>query len=129
MAFYTMRHVEDRGIYGQRHCYRSEDGRLFVEVTRSTRVPALVLDVTYHDARGGGWRWFDPTVTWEARRDESGYSYMRMFVSERADLRRATPENERALVAEAAAMYRDGVRHYKASGWTPCEVTPDCLAD
>ena len=58
--------------------------------------------------------------------DEGGYDRYETITND-ARVFSPTPENERALVAECAAMYRDGVKTYEADGWTPCDVTPECL--
>lgn len=132
MAFYTMRHTEDRGIYGQLHYYASEDGRLTVVVSEVRFVSdrkmtsALRVETTYEDSRGGGWAWFNPTELWSTTRDKGGYDRYETITND-ARMFSPTPENERALVAECAAMYRDGVKTYEANGWAPCKVMPECL--
>lgn len=132
MAFYTMRHTDDRGVYGQLHYYTSEDGRLTVVVSEhrfvSNRKMTSVLrvDTTYEDSRGGAWAWFNPAGLWSTTRDKGGHDRHRVIAND-ARVFPPTPENEFALVAECAAMYRDGVKTYEADGWTPCEVTPECL--
>lgn len=131
--FYTMHELEDFGT--TRH-YESEDGRLLVVLQtmehdegnrhdvanvwlRKGRVDrfmptTLFVETYYTDDDGNQWGRFNPFIAgWQI-------NFSRLC--------EATPENERALVAECAAMYRDGVRSYEAEGYTPCEVTPECLA-
>lgn len=137
MSNYTMHRAQD---YGRRHTYESEDGRLFVEISvcehdRSRKTDAanvwkrcgfvdrfmpttLHVEAQFTDDEGRAWGRFNPYALSVPGRFEINF----------ARLYEATPENERALVAEAAAMYRDGVRAYRADGWTPCEITPDCVA-
>ena len=130
--FYTMHKLEDLGT--TRH-YESEDGRLLVVLQtmghdegnrhdvvnvllRKGRVDrfmptTLFVETYYTDDDGNQWGRFNPFIAgWQINLSR---------------LCEATPENERALVAECAAMYRDGVKTYEADGWTPCEVTPECI--
>lgn len=131
--FYTMHELEDLGATRR---YESEDGRLMVVIETTWHdegdrsdianfwmrkgyiyrfMPAMLFVETYYtDDDGRQWGMFNPFIAgWQINPSR---------------LCEATPENECALVAECAAMYRDGVRAYKAEGWTPCEVTPECLA-
>ena len=138
MSYYTMHLTEDQG---RRHTYQSEDGRVIVDVaavehdegrrTDAANVwrrrghvdrfmPTTLHVSTYHYDEGGScFGHFNPYVLSVPGRYEINF----------ARLYEDTPENVRALVAEAAAMYRDGVKAYEASDWIPCEVTPECLAD
>lgn len=137
MSNYTMHHTQD---YGRRHMYKSEDGRLTVEVIATEHderdahclpriwqrrgfidrfMPTtLYTEAYFTDEDGNQWGMFNPCELKLPGRRTINFS--RIY--------EATPENERALVAEAAAMYRDGVRCYESGSWTPCEITPECLA-
>lgn len=146
MSFYTMRRLScpaDSRV-GER-CYASRDGRLFVSVHSTdeqreddfmtlcrarvsprvfapSRAARIYLETLYLD--GGG------NVLFLNGRDPfGGVVLMRpcgfnpSFVKSPngrlpnfARLFPDTAENERALVAEAAAMYRDGVAWYDAQG-------------
>lgn len=127
MAFYTMRYMQDRA--GGKRIYQSNDGRLIVCVSarrygrRHEKGPALLIETCYEDERGGGWNWFSPLRLWHGDTFEDNTER----IYEVDDFEASHHVYERALVAESGAMYRDGIKRYEASGWTPCEVTPECL--
>ena len=131
--FYTMHELEG---FGTTSNYESEDGRLLVVIKAMEHDEGDRHDVANIWLRKGRVDRFMPTslfvTTYYTEDDGSQTGRFNPFISLNqinfSRLYEATPENERALVAECAAMYRDGVRRYEAEGWIPCEVTPECLA-
>lgn len=131
--FYTMHELED---FGTTRNYESEDGRLLVVLETTEHDEGDRHDIANIWLRKGYVDRFMPTslfvTTYYTEDDSSQMERFNPFIIlnqiNLSRLYEATPENERALVAECAAMYRDGVSHYKAEGSTTCEVTPECLA-
>lgn len=139
MSYYTMREVE--GHNGSR--FVSEDGRLTVllSVTEHDRGDrhdlmniwireglyegefldsTLNVSVEYVDDEGVALGIYNPTVCVTGSRPGRALNFSRLLED--------TPENRRTIVAECAAMYRDGIRYYRGQERTSCTVTTDCLA-
>lgn len=114
---------DKRGIYGQRHLYRSEDGRFIVEITvcESHHGPGSLMDLwvkngwvdrfmdryltanteAYLD-NGDCKAWYNPQrrLSDDGRRLENAYEW----------ILEATPENEAALLAECVRRYENDER-------------------
>ncbi len=136
MSYYSMREVE--GYAGTR--WESEDGKLTV-----------LLSITKHDKKDrhdlmNAWmrnglfkgEFLETTINvWTEYVDDEGNSYGRFNPTVLVNRGRLinfdricedTPANRANLVAECAAMYRDGRANYGYSSCQASEITPDCLA-
>lgn len=136
MSNYTMHEVE--GHSGMR--YESEDGRVVAVLSACDHDRTNKRDLMSIWKKKGltGGRFIDRTLhLWVEYVDDDGnargvFNPYELSASGRGVINfdrlfEDTPENRRRLVAESAAMRRDGVRHYDAAGWTSCAISADCI--
>lgn len=137
MSNYTMHEVE--GYNGTR--YESEDGRMvaILSVCDHDRTDRHDLMNIWRKKGLTGGRFIDRTIHLDVYYTDDDGNTLGIFnpyhlsvpgrcVINFDRLFEDTPYNRLRLVAEAAAMRRDGVRSYDAAGWTSCAISPDCIA-
>lgn len=131
MSFYTMHKCGDSSkeyVGRPIETYRSEDGCLTVQIEArlaQNGLPYPVAWTTYETEEDGLSSCFNATEL-HLPSDRS----KRISTAPDED----TPENRERIVAECAAMYRDGIKYYRSDlvhnhGPVHCKITADCFSD